>query len=119
MSAKPTPQTESAAMITRLLSASDKAAQQQLVTSNSLLEWPLIISDLTDQVRKEVHVSTASAHRLADLAMTVADVIQDQTAMARSRRAKANTLYATDEHAAAVEMHESAVALFEAAGETE
>jgi len=117
MSATPAPQTESAAMIRRLLSAQSDAARQDLVKDNSLLDWGEIISELADLVRQEVHVNTAEAHRLADIAILVAQAAGNKIALAKSRRAKANALYATDEHVNAIEMHHSAAALFEETGE--
>src|ERR1700740_1501317 len=117
MSATPAQQTESAAMISRLLSATDDEGQQDLIRQNPQIDWGQIVSDLADRVRQEVHVNTAEAHRLANIAITVAEAANNPVALAKGRRAKANALYATDEHAAAIEMHHSAAALFEAAGE--
>jgi CHAT domain-containing protein len=117
MGTKAALQTESAAMIARLLSAPDDASRQELVTQHSLVDWPQIVSDLADRVHHEVRVNTTEAHRLADIAVLVAQTSANGVAIARSRRAKANALYATDEHAAAIEMHRSAAALFEVAGE--
>ena len=57
------------------------------------------------------------AQQLADLAIAVAETIGNQLALAKSLRAKANALYALDQHAAAIEMHKQAAALFEAEGD--
>jgi CHAT domain-containing protein len=117
MSVKSAAQTESAAMIKRLLAEKDDAARQNLVRENSLVDWAQVVAELADAVRQKVHVSTVEAHELADVAITVAQAAGNQVALAKSRRAKANALYATDDHADAIEMHSSAAALFEAAGE--
>ena len=117
MSSQPAPQTESAAMIQRLLAAEDDNAIRALVAEHPALDWEAIVTELTDRVRQEVHVSTAQAQRLADTAIVIAESVGSKVALAKSQRAKANTLYAQDQHGAAVETHTRAAALFEEAGE--
>ena len=117
MSSQQAPQTESNAMTLRLLAAENDAAIRALVAEHRSLDWEQIVTALTDRVRQEVHVSTAQAQRLADIAIVVAETVGSKVALAKSQRAKANTLYAQDQHAAAVEMHARAAALFEEAGE--
>ena len=119
MSSKAAPQTESDAMIQRLLAADDDSARRSLVEQHPALNWEQIITILTDRVRQEVHVSTAQAQRLADVAIVVAESTSNQLGLAKSLRAKANALYAQDQHAQAVEMHARAIALFEEIGDKE
>ncbi len=118
MSVKAVPQTECAAMVERLLSAPDDAARRKLIAQRPLLEWDQVVSTLTDRARQEINVNISNAQRLAEFALLVADAIGSKVALAKSLRAKANTLYAMDQHAAAIEMHRNAACLFEAAGET-
>lgn len=117
MSVKAAPQTESAAMVERLIAAADDASRRKLIANHPLIEWDHIVSALADRVRQEIHIDIAGAERVADIAMLVAEAIGSKTALARSQRAKANVLYAMDQHATAIDMHRSAAALFEAAGE--
>ncbi len=117
MSVKAAQQTESAAMLECLMTAADDAARRELVGQCPSLDWEQIVSTLTDRVRQEIHISTTQAQRTADIAMVVAEALDNKAALAKSQRAKANALYAMDEHAAAIEMHQSAATLFEAAGE--
>lgn len=119
MGAKATRQTESEAMIQRLLVAENDDARRSLVQTHPALNWEEIITALTDRVRQEVHVSTTRAQQLADVAIVVAETLGSKLALAKSHRAKANTLYAQDQHAAAVEMHARAVKEFEEAGDKE
>ena len=119
MGAKAAQQTESDAMIQRLLAAENDDARRSLVASDSSLNWEEIVTALTDRVRQEVHVSTAQARKLADVAIVVAEAMGSKPALAKSHRAKANTLYAQDQHAAAVEMHARAAAGFEEAADKE
>jgi CHAT domain-containing protein len=117
MSAKAAAQTESAAMIERLLAATDDATRRKLIAQHPLLEWDLVVSTLADRVRQEINVNIANAQKLAEIATLVAEAIGSKSALAKSLRAKANTLYAMDQHAAAIEMHRKAASLFEEAGE--
>jgi len=104
-------------MIERLLALADDASRVQLIAQHPSLDWDQLVSTLTDRVRQEVHVSAANAQRMADIAITVAEIVESRIALAKSLRAKANALYTLDQHSNAVEMHERAAALFEAAGE--
>ncbi|HZR64588.1 MAG TPA: CHAT domain-containing tetratricopeptide repeat protein [Terriglobales bacterium] len=117
MSAKAAPQTESAAMMERLLAAPDDPTRRIFITQHPLVEWEQVVSALTERARQEINVNITNAQRMADIAMLIAEAIANKTALARSQRAKANTLYAMDQHAAAIEMHRNAAALFEEAGE--
>lgn len=117
MSAKAAPQTESAAMVERLLAAETDESRRKLIAQHPLADWDQVVSALTDRTRQEVNVNIATAQRIAEIALLVSEAIGSKIALARSQRAKANTLYAMDQHAAAIEMHRSAAALFEAAGE--
>lgn len=117
MGAKAVQQTESDALIQRLLAAADDTARRSLVAEHPALDWEQIVTALADRVRQEVHVSTTQAQQLADIAIVVAEAMGSKLALAKSQRAKANTLYAQDQHAAAVEMHTRAAAQFEEAGD--
>ena len=117
MSVKAALQTESGAMLERLLVATDDYSRRKLVAQHPLADWEQVVSLLTDRARQEINVNIASAQRTAEIAMLVSEAIGSKVALARSQRAKANTLYAMDQHAAAIEMHRSAASLFEAAGE--
>jgi CHAT domain-containing protein len=119
MSTKAAPQSQCDAMIQRLLAAADDSARYALVQQHPALDWEHIVAALTDRVRQEVHVSTAQAQRLANLAVTVAETMDSKVLLAKSLRAKANALYAQDKHAEAVEMHGRAVSLLDEPGDKE
>src|SRR5271156_6283245 len=109
--------TESDAMIERLLALDDAPSRTQLVTQNPGAAWDEIVKILTDKVWQEVRVDTHRAKRLADAALNVAQTLGNPSLIARSFRAKANALYALDEHGEAIQMHAQAIALFEETGE--
>jgi len=119
MSTKAAPQRESDAVIQRLLAAEDVAASRALVQQRPELDWQHIVTTLTDRVRQEVHVNTAQAQRLADVAIVVAETTKNALALGKSFRAKANALYAQDQHVEAVEMHARAISLFDEVGDKE
>jgi len=118
VSVKAAQQTDVDATIERLL-ALQEPARQQYVTEHRAPDWAGFATALAERVREEVRVDTARAHRLADLAVTIAETIENKPALAKSLRARANALYALDQHAAAIEMHRQAAALFETEGDEE
>ena len=117
MSVKAAPQAESDAVISRLLAASDAPSRRSWIEQNPGLDWDGIVSTLTDRVRQQININTSHAQLLADIAVIIAEVTGSKVALAKSLRAKANALYATDQHAAAIEMHRSAAAIFAWLGE--
>lgn len=116
MGAKAALQTEVQATMERLLQL-DAAGQRDLVLQNPALDWDEIISQLSEKAWRDVRVSTAQSQQIADAAITVAEAFNSTVGLAKALRAKANVLYASDQHAAAVEMHGRAASLFVNAGE--
>jgi CHAT domain-containing protein len=117
MSTKAALQTESDALISRLLAAPDDEARRALISQNRSFDWESIVSTLTDRARQQINVDTSRAQLLADTAVVISQVTGSKIALAKSQRAKANTLYASDQHTAAIEMHRSAAAIFKSLGE--
>ena len=121
MGAHAAPQPESNAksnkLIERLLALSDTASRTDLVAQNPAITWGGIVTTLTERVWQEVRVDTHQAKRLADAALDVAQTLGNPGLLARSFRAKANAMYALDEHAEAVSLHEQAITLFEQTGD--
>jgi CHAT domain-containing protein/tetratricopeptide (TPR) repeat protein len=116
MTVKASPQRESDAIIDCMLAAPDAAARYDLIARYPSADWNEIVSVLTDRAREDVHVDIARAQYMAETAVVVAEAVGDKVAQGKGWRAKANTLYAMDQHAAAVEMHQRAAALFEESG---
>jgi CHAT domain-containing protein len=109
--------TESDAIIERLLALDDSASRAQLVAQHPATAWDEIVSTLTEKVWQEVRIDTHRAKRLSDAAFDIAQVLNRPGLLARSLRAKANAMYALDEHTEAVQLHEQAIALFQQTGE--
>ncbi len=106
------------ALVEKLLALDSETRRAAfLARHRSLLRSDVVIK-LTDQVREQVRVDVQHALRLADAALGIAHKLDDKGSLARAQRAKANALYARGEHAAAVDLHEQAAALFDAVGET-
>jgi hypothetical protein len=111
MSVRPVQQTESDAMIARLLALDDTRSRAELVRQNPSAAWDEIVKTLTDKVWQEVRVDTHWARQLAEAAVDVAQTLGDAGLLARSFRAKANALYVLDQHSEAVYFHEQAIVL--------
>jgi CHAT domain-containing protein len=109
--------TESDAMIERLLALDDGPSRAQLVAQHPTIAWDEVVNTLTEKVWQEVRIDTHQAKRLADAALDVAEALNRPSLLARSLRAKANAMYALDEHVEAVHLHERAITLFEQSGE--
>lgn len=78
---------------------------------------PEIVEAASDWVREEIRVDIARASRFAEAALDIARRINHPRSLAFATRAKANVLYAKNDHADAVALHEKAASLFEAAGD--
>src|ERR1700692_188328 len=117
MSVRAVQKTESDAIIERLLALDDAPSRAQLVAQHPAIAWDEIVNTLTEKVWQEVRIDTHRAKRLAEAALDVAQTLGSPSLLARSLRAKANAMYALDEHSEAVCLHEQAIALFEQTGE--
>ena len=117
MSVKAVRQTELDAVIEQLLAREDLPRRRALVAQHSEIAWDEVVTILTERVWQEVRVDSHRADRIADAALDVAQCVGSQISLAKSFRAKANSLYTLDQHAAAIEHHEKAAACFEQAGD--
>ena len=117
MSVKAARQTGSDSMIERLLALQSTHGRRQFVEQHSEIAWDEVVQTLTERVWQEVRIDTHRADRIADAAIDVAQAISSPISLARGYRAKANALYALDQHAAAIEHHERAATCFEQAGD--
>ena len=117
MSVKAAQQTESDALLGRLLALEGTPARRQFVAQHADVDWEGAVKTLTERVWQEVRVDTHRADQIADAAIDVAQAISSPISLASGFRAKANALYALDQHAAAIEHHERAAACFEQAGD--
>lgn len=103
-------------LLKRLVELHDNPSRNKFLSRNRALLNPEVVTQLGEQVREQVRVDVQHALRMADAAVQIADRLNDPESRARALRAKANVLYTKGEHAAAVDHHEQAVALFEATG---
>jgi CHAT domain-containing protein len=106
------------ALVDKLLGLDDETRRAAFLSRHRSLLRSELVTKLTDQVREQVRVDVQQALRLADAALGIAHKLDDKGALARALRAKANALYAKGEHAAAVDLHEQAAALFDVVGES-
>ncbi len=99
------------------------ALREEISWANFLSVHPSVIStgfitELTDRVRELVRVDVQIALRASDISLLISSKLNDTESTARSLRARANALYATGDHAAAIDFHEQAAHLFDSLGLT-
>src|SRR3984885_1161483 len=117
MSVQPVRQSELEAVVERLITLEDSDSRRQLIAQHSDIAWDEVVTTLTERVWQEVRVASHRPDPIADAASDIAQSAGSQISLARSFRAKANSLYTLDQHAAAIEHHEKAAACFEQAGD--
>ena len=117
MSVQPVRQSELEAVVERLITLEDSDSRRQLIALHSDIAWDEVVTTLTERVWQEVRVDSHRADRIADAAIDIAQSAGSQISLARSFRAKANSLYTLDQHASAIEHHEKAASCFEQAGD--
>src|ERR1700719_4154498 len=77
---------------------------------------PAAVEQLTEAVRLRVRVDVEEALRLAEAALAIARQLSSAESLGRGFRAKANALWFKGECKEAVDLFETAIAHFEAAG---
>ncbi len=105
-------------LLEALVALDDEARRLEFLSQYPQLLLPEVVAELTERVREQVRVDVQHALRMADATLTLANRLGDNQALAQAKRAKANALYAKGEYASAVDLHEQAVALFDAIDET-
>ncbi len=114
----PDPSPTNEQLLDKLVALDDETSRAAFLSQHPRLLQSEVVTHLTEQVREQVRVDVLCALRMAEAAMLIASRLDDQQALARAKRAKANALYAKGDYAAAVDLHEQAVALFDAVGES-
>ncbi len=105
--------------IADLLGLATDASREAFVDRHARLIDPAVVVRLAEEVRRHVRVDTQQALRLAEAGIAIARRTEDRTARALAARAKANALYMLGQNQAAVNLHDSAIALLEEAGNRE
>jgi len=105
-----------ASLLKKLGDLHGEASLKKFLSRHRVLLRTEVVAELTDHVREQVRVDVPRALRIANAALHIAGQLKHGESRGRALRAKANVLYAQGKHAAAVELHEQAAALFDAAG---
>ena len=108
-----------AQLLLELAAFSDEAGRSDLLHRHPELNRPEVVTELTELVREQVRVDMQQALNLADAAILIAGNLDHKESLARAFRAKANALYSRGEHAAAVDLHQQAAALFDSSGQAD
>src|SRR5262249_15424892 len=118
VSVKAIPRTEFESALQRLMGL-DGDARRQCVLAKRDFDWEQFVSWLADRVREELQLDPLRSQDWAELAIAVAETINNRIALPRALRAKANALYTLDQHTAAIDLPRQAIAIFEAEGDEE
>ncbi|HSB76029.1 MAG TPA: hypothetical protein VLC12_10290, partial [Terriglobales bacterium] len=116
MSAGSSPALDLDALVAQLTALEEDGARRRFIAENRSLWNAAVVQELSNRVRQLVRSDTGSALRLAAAAVAISEFLGDKLALAQSLRSQANALYAIDQHGAAVEFHERAIALFQEIG---
>jgi len=103
-------------LLEQLVAFDDDGRRAKFLSRHPALRQSEIVATLTERVREQIRVDVQHALRMADVALSIAGELDDRQALASAKRAKANALYAKGELAAAVDLHQQAVALFDEVG---
>ncbi len=105
-------------LFAQLSQLTEEAARREFLSCNPELFKPEVVADLADQARERIRLHVGQALNLAEAALAIAADLDNKESLARALRAKANVLYVQGEHAAAVDLHQQAVAWFDSIGQS-
>ena len=96
-----------------LAQLADSPSRKAFLREHETLLRPEVVVRLTEVVVRRIRVDAVESFRLAEAAIEIAQLLNDEQSLALGLRAKANALYASGDNRAAAEHHERAFALFE------
>jgi hypothetical protein len=102
--------------ISQLQACNDAAALHEFLRGRRDLVSGTIVTDLTDEARRRLRIDVDDALHLADIALEIATILADASALGQGFRAKANALWFKGDCRAAGDLFDKAVAQFEQAG---
>jgi len=100
--------------IGQLVELCDGPTREEFLRRHRELLKTSVVEQLAETVRQKVRVNLNEALRTAELALQIARKIGREGAIAHGLRAKANALHFLGQNKAAADLHEQALALFEA-----
>ncbi len=118
MKAKRSKQSDPDELLIELAKLSDSASREKFLRGHRQLLRRGLIEQLYNTIHEQLKVDVPRAAALAEACLAIAQKMGDKDALARSLRAKANTLYSMGQNRAAVGAHQQSLALFEELGET-
>jgi hypothetical protein len=96
-----------------LAQLADSESRKLFLKKHESLLRPEVVVRLTEVVVRRIRVDAQQSFRLAEAAIEIAQLLNNEECLALGLRAKANALYASGDNHAAVELHERAFNLFE------
>ena len=103
-------------LLEKLSALPDEESRQKFVSRTPSLQRTELVTELSDKVRTHSRVDAQQALGMAEAALTIAQFLDDKESLARAKRAKANVLSVQGQNAAAIELQDQALALFDAVG---
>jgi len=100
-------------LYSQLAQLDNELARQKFLTRHRSLLRGEVVERLAQLVVERVRVDTREAVHLAEAAVLIGTKLRNKESLALGLRAKANAFYACGNNAAAVELHEKAVELYE------
>ncbi len=96
-----------------LAQLADSPSRKTFLREHETLLRPEVVVRLTEVVVRRIRVDAVESFHLAEAAIEIAQLLNDEESLALGLRAKANALYASGDNRAAAEHHERAFSLFE------
>jgi CHAT domain-containing protein len=99
-------------LLAQLSALKGKAAQAKFLAKHPDFVKADVVAWLTDSVREQARVDTGRAVMLAEFAITAAQKLRNQAAVALSLRAMGNALHVSGQNKSAIKYHERARKIF-------
>jgi CHAT domain-containing protein len=109
----------SAKVLTELASLSADANRKRYLAAHRQLFRDAVVSQLNDLVRSKLRENAREALFLAEVSVAIARRLQNQEALGRSLRSKANALYMLGDNQEALDFHQEAIEIFRTIGNAE
>ncbi|MFY9804229.1 MAG: CHAT domain-containing tetratricopeptide repeat protein [Candidatus Acidiferrales bacterium] len=118
-----TPEKKSAPLSGKLLAElaglAEEAGRNRYIAAHPRLLRDAVVSQLNELVRSKLRENAREALHLAEASAAIARRLQNQEALGRSLRSKANALYMLGENQEALDFHQQALQIFRKIGNAE
>jgi CHAT domain-containing protein len=106
-------------ILAELAGLADDSSRQRYIASHSRLVRDAVVGQLNDLVRSKLRENARQALFLGEASVLIARRLQNQEALGRSLRSKANALYMLGDNQEALDFHQEALEIFRKIGNAE